>query len=226
MLFRSGGPAYTIYKALTAAKLAANLTARGIPAVPIFWMATEDHDFAEVNHTWLFDSDARVARVGVESAITRQRPAGEYPAQPSIEELRAALRGFEHGDAVVAAVQDADTSGATMGSGFRALIVRLLQQVGVLTLDPLDPAIRAVGAPLLASAVRSAPELKAALLARGKELSAAGYHAQVLVEEKTSLFFFLEDGERKTLKLKDAECATLADRATAVSPNEIGRAHV
>src|SRR5678815_5358324 len=43
------GPAYTIYKALTAAKLAARLTSEGVPAVPVFWLATEDHDFAEVD---------------------------------------------------------------------------------------------------------------------------------------------------------------------------------
>ena len=49
------GPAYTIYKALTAAKLAEHLSQRGTPAVPVFWLATEDHDFAEVNHAWGFD---------------------------------------------------------------------------------------------------------------------------------------------------------------------------
>src|SRR5438128_3500430 len=49
------GPAYTIYKALTAVRLAEKLTARGIEAVPIFWLATEDHDFAEVNLFWTFD---------------------------------------------------------------------------------------------------------------------------------------------------------------------------
>jgi hypothetical protein len=48
--------AYTIYKALTAAKLAAKLTAQGTPAVPVFWLATEDHDFPEVNHVWSFDA--------------------------------------------------------------------------------------------------------------------------------------------------------------------------
>ena len=51
------GPAYTIYKALTAARLAAQLNAQGIPAVPIFWLATEDHDFAEVNHSFVFGAD-------------------------------------------------------------------------------------------------------------------------------------------------------------------------
>ncbi len=219
-----GGPAYTIYKALTAAKLAKNLTERGISAVPIFWMATEDHDFAEVNHTWVFDGDGHPARIGVEAEITTQKPAGNYPVpHPPIEMLRAAMSGFEHTDAVVAAVKEAYQPGASMGAGFRALVLKLLERVGVLVLDPLDPAIRAIGAPLMADAVNRAPELKAALLERGKELSAAGYHSQVLVEEKTSLFFLLDKGERKTLRLKDSECATLAERAADVSPNALLR---
>jgi bacillithiol biosynthesis cysteine-adding enzyme BshC len=219
-----GGPAYTIYKALTAVKLAKNLTARGISAVPIFWMATEDHDFAEVNHTWVFDGDGRTARVGVTSEITGQRPAGGYLVpHPPLEELRAAMSGFEHTEAVVAAVKDAYKPGATMGTGFRTLVLKLLRQVGVLVLDPLEPAIRAIGAPLLIEAVKTAPALKAALLARGKELAAAGYHSQVLVEEKTSLFFLIDHGERKTLRLKDSDCATLADRATDISPNALLR---
>src|SRR5438105_167719 len=57
------GPSYTIYKALTAVKLAAELTARGIQAVPVFWLATEDHDFAEVNHCWVFDSAHRPVKL-------------------------------------------------------------------------------------------------------------------------------------------------------------------
>src|SRR5205823_13725392 len=51
------GPAYTMYKALTAARIASHLTDQGIPAVPIFWLATEDHDLAEVDHTWSFGAD-------------------------------------------------------------------------------------------------------------------------------------------------------------------------
>ncbi len=219
-----GGPAYTIYKALTAAKLAKNLTERGISAVPIFWMATEDHDFAEVNHTWVFNGDGHPARVAVDAEVTAQRPAGNYPVpHPPIESLRAAMQGFEHTDAVIAAVKEAYLPGASMGAGFRALVLKLLERVGVLVLDPLDPAIRAVGAPFLAKAVNAAPELKSALLARGQELTSAGYHSQVLVEEKTSLFFLLDRGERKTLRLKDSEASTLADRAADVSPNALLR---
>lgn len=217
------GPAYTIYKALTAACIARTLSERGTPAVPVFWMATEDHDFAEVNHTWVFDAERRPVRLNTHTPASG-KPAGTYPLdQPPIGELRHALAGFPHAEEVVAAVAGAYKPGVTMGAGFRALLLKLLERVGVLVLDPLDPAIREIGAPLIRDAVTAAPELKAALLARSGELAEAGYHAQVLVEEKTSLFFLLDHGERTTLRLKDSECAMLADRAEAVSPNALLR---
>ena len=70
------GPAYTIYKAMTAAHMARQLTDRGIPAVPVFWLATEDHDFAEVNHAWVFGAAGEPAAVRVNCSRNRpQNPA-------------------------------------------------------------------------------------------------------------------------------------------------------
>src|SRR4029077_7215573 len=105
------GPAYTIYKALTAARLAEDLNASGIPAVPIFWLATEDHDFPEVDHVWVFDAQHRPVSLRTEAPKSwqgHQRPAGGFPVEhPPIAELREALAGFAHGEEVIAAVADA-----------------------------------------------------------------------------------------------------------------------
>src|SRR5512147_298680 len=73
------GPAYTIYKALTAVKLAARLTEQGMPAVPVFWLATEDHDFAEVDHCWIFDAAHRPVRLEARSPARTDGPVGEAP---------------------------------------------------------------------------------------------------------------------------------------------------
>jgi bacillithiol biosynthesis cysteine-adding enzyme BshC len=221
------GPAYTIYKALTAARLAEDLNASGIPAVPIFWLATEDHDFDEVDHVWIFDASHNPVLLRTQAPAAwrgRQRPAGTFPAEnPPIAELRSALAGFEHREEIAAAVADAYRPGVTMGAGFRALLAKLLGRIGVLVLDPLDPQLRAVGAPFMAKALAAAPDLKSALLARNQELTAAGYHAQVNIEENSSLFFLLENGERSSLRRKDSEFAALQDKAADVSPNALLR---
>jgi bacillithiol synthase len=227
-----GGPAYTIYKALTAVRLAADLTARGIPAVPVFWLASEDHDFPEVSNTFSFNAADQPVRLHIEppaQAKGRSRPVGELCIEnPPIDALRRSIAGFPHGEEVAALVEAAYPPGVTMTQGFRALLHKILPETGLLTLDPLDPNIRAIAAPLVADALSAAPELKARLLERNRELTAAGYHAQVLVEPKTSLFFLLKGretkaGERTPLRLKDSEFASLRDRAAEISPNALLR---
>src|ERR1700685_3131179 len=71
------GPAYTIFKALTAVKLAEHLNQQGISAVPVFWLATEDHDLAEVDHAWVFDDRATPRKLSVTSAVANGGPVGD-----------------------------------------------------------------------------------------------------------------------------------------------------
>jgi len=221
------GPAYTIYKALTAARVARQVTAAGIPAVPVFWLATEDHDFAEVNHAWMFSATGEHGLVHIDApreTAGRQRPVGRIAiVQPPLDELRRLLQGFPYADDVLAAVAAAYPPGVTMGAGFHALLKKLLAKLDLIFIDPLDPAIRKIGAPLLAQALSLAPELKTRLLERNLELTAVGYHAQVHIEPKSSLFFLLQNGERVQLRRKDAEYAGLAGRATEISPNALLR---
>jgi uncharacterized protein YllA (UPF0747 family) len=70
------GPCYTIYKVLHAVKLASWLSENGLPAVPLFWLATEDHDFAEVNHAWVFGADHQPRKVEMRRTSVEQ-PVGD-----------------------------------------------------------------------------------------------------------------------------------------------------
>src|ERR1700723_1176513 len=94
------GPAYTIYKALHAARLAEWLTENGVSAVPVFWLATEDHDFAEVNHVWVFNANHQPVKLEMQRA-TGARPVGDVElAAPPVAQLREALRDLPYGDQV------------------------------------------------------------------------------------------------------------------------------
>ena len=230
------GHAYTIYKALTAVKVARELSAQGIPAVPIFWLATEDHDFAEVNQFWTFDPAHKPIELkvkGFDTTSVAGRPVGDlrFDSYP-VDELRRALEEFPFGQEVVDLVANSYRGGATFGSAFHALLSRLMPGYGLLYVDPMLPAFRELAAPTIRAALAHAPEITGALLERNRELTEAGYHAQVHVEEQTSLVFLLEDGRRIALKRKDREYAAngsrfstedLMERAAGLSPNALLR---
>jgi bacillithiol biosynthesis cysteine-adding enzyme BshC len=226
------GPAYTIYKALHARKLASWLTENGIPAVPVFWLATEDHDFAEVNHVWVFDADHHPLKLEMRRSASAQPVGTVTLADPPLGELRVAFEGMPFADEMVALVEGAYGPGRDMGEAFGGLLRGILKDFEILQVDPMIPAFRELAAPALRAAVESAAELTSGLLARNRQLIADGYHAQVHVEEQTSLVFLLENGRRLTLRRHGNEyvlngrrfsSGELAARAASLSPNALLR---
>lgn len=227
------GPAYTIYKALTAVRLAERLSSQGIPAVPVFWIATEDHDLAEVNHGFVFGADQQPVRLSTDGTGESQQPVGTVPlGHPPLDELRRILDTLPYGAEVAELAAESYNPQATFGKAFEDILKKLLSRWGVLYVDPLDPALRPIAAPLLREAVLKAPQLKQRVLARNKELEADGYHAQVHVEQQTSFFFVLDGARRMTLRRQDGEYVSkdrrytpeeLAANAEHVSPNALLR---
>ncbi len=227
------GPAYSVYKALTAAHLAAELSAQGVPAVPIFWLPTEDHDFAEVNHTFVFDRDHHPVLLSVDGRPNGDRPVGSIPIDaPPLDQLARSLKDFPYAEEVLVTVRESYRPGATFGAAFKNLFGRLLANYGLLFVDPLDPAVRRMAAPLLRRAVEQDDALHGKLLERNQELEAAGYHAQVHVEPKTSVFFLLEGDRRVTLRRQNGQylakerrysAQELSERPEYLSPNALLR---
>src|SRR5258708_2351428 len=227
------GPAYTIYKALTAARLASELTARGIAAVPVFWVATEDHDFAEVNHAWVFDRQHRPVKLEVNGAATPNQQVGEVRLNSiTFDALRESLHELPFGAEMADRVAMAYMPGLTLGEAFGALLRDLLGAFDILQIDPMAPGVRELAAPTIRTALAQAPELKRLVLERNRELNAAGYHAQVHVEDQTSFFFLLENGRRIALRKhngnytsRDARFSPeeLMDRTDRISPNALLR---
>ncbi|MDQ1470362.1 MAG: bacillithiol synthase [Bryobacterales bacterium] len=228
------GPAYTVYKALTAIRIASELSELGIPAVPMFWLATEDHDFAEVDHTDVFGADHRPVRLRTSApAANGPRPVGTIPiGEAPLSELKKALEGLPFAQEAAALVERAYRPGQTMGSAFAALIRELFEPFGLLLIDPMSTELRRIAAPLMKEVVERMPELADGVIERSKELVERGYHAQVLVDGKTSLAFLLENGHRIALRRSPEGFAAdrrkwsvsqLAELAAELSPNALLR---
>ncbi len=196
-----GGPIFSVFKALTAAKHAATLRDRGIQAVAVFWLATEDHDLAEVDHSWVFDANGkpRLAEAMAQSADSAPVGSATLPAGVT-DALREACAGTPHGDEVVRRVEEYYREGRTLGQAFRGLFEDLLSAYGLIFLDPMDPQLRSVAGELIREAVDKGDDLLAAVTERGTQLEAAGYHQQVAVGPGTSFLFRFSDGRRSAIR--------------------------
>jgi bacillithiol synthase len=234
-----GGPAYTFYKALSALRIVEQLRKSGIEAVPIFWMASEDHDLAEINHvSWpTVNGEDRLEWTGDKSLEGRSVGSitlGEGIA-PLVKRAAESLTGSDSSE-IENILADAYQPGATFGSAFARLMSSLFAKRGLILLDPLDARLHKLSAPLLIRAANEQSQLGAALLEQNKRLEKLGYHAQVKVTDRSTLLFATVEGKRVALVKRNSGFAAgsqeftadqlaseIASRPEAFSPNALLR---
>jgi bacillithiol biosynthesis cysteine-adding enzyme BshC len=207
------GPAYSFYKALSAIQVANELTRSGIEAVPVFWMATEDHDVDEVRHvSWFQDGQLKRFELAAPPEQEAGRPVGKILLGAQMDEQvhEAAELLVKQGSVLLAQfLKESYNRGETYGTAFGKLFARLFSQQGLILLDPLDTGLHHIAAPVYRRAIEDRDALNEQLLRRGKELEEAGFSAQVKVTAKSTLLFYMgcqcgdktqtSDGVRKAI---------------------------
>ena len=194
-----GGPLFAILKAISAVALAEEATRRGVPTVPVFWMATEDHDLAEVNHADFVAADGSLHRLETSSHGIPDSPVGTVKLGAEIEPVSARAAELLGDSEAADWVRESYRPGETMGSAFGRLFARIFQDSGVVLLDALDPELHQVAAPVYRAAAMDAEDLDRELLERGAELRASDYHEQVKVTPSSTLLFKIEEGQRRVI---------------------------
>jgi bacillithiol biosynthesis cysteine-adding enzyme BshC len=190
-----GGPLFAMFKALTAVKLAEEASRNGVDCVPVFWLATEDHDLAEVNHTSIL-SDASLHKLTTATQGVSGAPVGAVKFGAEIESVVGAAVELMGESEATEFLRETYRLGETFGSAFARLFARLFADWGVILLDAADPDLHVIAEPIYHSAIERAVELDDALLTRGKALESAGYHQQVKVTPSSTLVFALHHGSR------------------------------
>ncbi|HEV3305408.1 MAG TPA: bacillithiol biosynthesis cysteine-adding enzyme BshC [Candidatus Sulfotelmatobacter sp.] len=198
-----GGPMFAIYKALSAVKLAEEAKAAGVDAVPIFWLATYDHDLAEVNHVSMPGADGLLRTLTTSSHSIPGAPVSEVRLGEEILPVVEEAAGLLGQSAALQLLRDSYRPGETLGSAFARFYAHLFADRGVILLDASDPELHRIAAPIYRAAVEHASEIANAVLARGQALEAAGYHQQVKVTSSSVLLFTLQNGVRTPIQHAD-----------------------
>lgn len=195
------GPLLTLLKAATAIARAKEATvATGVPHVPIFWLATEDHDLAEVDQVKLLSKHAvETLRIGLTDAAN---PVGGILLGSGIEKCLDEASELLAYAPVCDLLRECYTPEATLGSAFGRFMARLFAAHGLIVMDAAGPEFHVLGKSVFRAAIERAAEFEDALIARSHELASAGYHAQVLVKPGSSMLFLIDEstGVRNLLR--------------------------
>jgi bacillithiol biosynthesis cysteine-adding enzyme BshC len=202
-----GGPVLTLLKAATAIARAREATrATGVEHVPVFWVASEDHDLAEVDQVSLLTkTSVETLRVGLK--LAHAVPVGGVVPGPELEAVLERASELLEFAPVSEWLRECylnclDGARPTLAQAFGRLIARLFADQGLVVMDAASRGFHALGATTLRYAIEHAAELQQALIARSGELVKAGYHAQVLVAEGGSMLFLLDEATRERVALR------------------------
>ena len=209
------GPLYAVYKALSAAAVADVLTRRWQrPVVPLFWLAGDDHDFAEANHAAWFAAD------GALTSWTLRERAPDAPLTPmyreplgpevsvGLEALEASLPASEFSGETVAWLRRHYRPEVSVAQGYAGAMAELLAPFGVVCFDSTHPAVKRRAIPLMMKAVGLAQELDRDLDRRAADLTAAGADPKVHVGDGATLVMLESELGRDRLVVDGTEVVT------------------
>jgi bacillithiol biosynthesis cysteine-adding enzyme BshC len=204
------GPLYTIYKALTAVKLAESLNHRGLGRfVPVFWLASEDHDSAEIDHIVLLDKDNTLQEVRCPMPAGELKiPASDLVLPPEISDCLRRLADYtresEFKADLTAALSEAYRPGRGWVEAFARWMTRLFQSHGLIFIDASHPLLKELGGEVFYQEIAEESAATPPALAASRKLREAGYDEQIHLHEGILNIFYAERERRAVQWTGDA----------------------
>jgi bacillithiol biosynthesis cysteine-adding enzyme BshC len=226
------GPVYTIYKAITAIRLAAELRSRNIKAVPVFWMESEDHDLEEVTHVRALGSEAvDFRRILFPDASESAQSVGCIELPASIEEAidlyEDQIAPSPWGEMIASQIRSTYSPGTTLCQAFARTMAQLFSEHGLILFDPQDQASKELLAPVFRKTILEADGISDTLGRRNSKLVSSGFHTQVTLSENSTLLFLKSGEERRALtragsgfELKNSDITPTVEELLRISETE------
>lgn len=191
-----GGPLYTIYKSLTLLKLAKKLESElKTKVIPIFWMATDDHDFREINHIFFSDRQDKLVKLEYQpeknwSGYPSSQILLDKNVQTTLEILHSGLKSAKFTLPVLEKLSDAYRPGRSYHLAFAHWMTSLLGKFGLILLNPADPTFKSLLKPIFKNELEMNGNLEKLIEQTSRNLESKNYHRQVRRKENlTNLFY-------------------------------------
>jgi bacillithiol biosynthesis cysteine-adding enzyme BshC len=212
-----GGPLLSLLKAASVLALAKQVEELGVECVPVFWLATEDHDLAEVNQALLLIHDFQLAAFTAQTNGAAGAPVSTIRFAAGTNDLVAQAAQLLGESLAADYLRESYVEGETFSNAYARLYTRIFngRDHGLIFFDPADPELHRIATPLFVEAVSRSAELDDALLARNRELHAAQYHEQVKVTPQSTPLFALAEGVRVPIHRANGQFAVARERLSS-----------
>ena len=202
------GPLFTVYKALTAIKLADTLSRRGLGSfVPVFWLAADDHDLAEIDHIALLDKDNRLREIRCPAPSRETKvPVSRVPLPRDIgdclEQLKDLTSDTEFKADILGSLSEAYRPGRSYVEAFGRWMTCLFKSRGLVLIDATHPRLKEMGREIFFREIADGSPSTRQAVAASERLRQAGYEAQIPLHEGILNQFYAER-ERQAIQWKD-----------------------
>lgn len=198
------GPLYVLYKALTAAALAGRIDAsHGEPVAPVFWIASDDHDWEEVGRTRILDRHNTLRTLSIDPPPGFEgRPAGPAPLPESIvnqiDDLAQLVPESEFISYYLERIRDAYRPGNAVAQAFARVLATVLGERGIACLDAGSAAVKEASIPLFERMLEDPEAVLRALAAGGRSLESGGVEPPIpLLPGALPLFYDTGEGRQR-----------------------------
>jgi bacillithiol biosynthesis cysteine-adding enzyme BshC len=220
------GPLFSLYKALTAIRLSQELESLlERPVLALFWVASEDHDWDEADHTHLLDvqNEIRTLRIPPQDGPPN-RPLHRILLREglpeTVEAFLQALPETDFSPPLFDLLRNAYVPGSTLPQGFHAVLAELLKDLPIVFVDSANPELKAASLPILFRELEEAEEHELLLSRVASHLELEGYHVQVPIL-KEGINLFLEGVEGRDRLYRDGEGVRLNRAGTRMGLEEV-----
>ena len=197
-----GGPLLTIYKLIDVVKRAALLEEElRQPVIPVFWIAGDDHDFDEINHTYTINQENESEKI-----VLNIESAGDSSvAQLFIEDddnysafkktIEDNFGGTDFSDNLINSIFDSYSPGTDLVTAFARFMFKILPDTGVILLNPFDKKLKELSKEFFKQVIERHFLIRTALDETEEALLSDGYHIQAEKKE-TAVHLFYHNPER------------------------------
>ncbi len=212
------GPLYSVHKVISIIALAKQKEAElGIPVIPIFWIAGEDHDYAEVNHIFA-ENDQKIEKITYPQVVLEKKMVSDIILDKEqcnlwVKKIIESFGETEHTKELLDFTSRAIEKSSSMVDFFAQIIMEMFKDFGLLIIDSGNKAIRKLEQDYFQSIINHSQSLTQAVLSQQEVIKRLGFSNTIEMKENAAnLFYYDENTNSRNLLEYDQETKMFIDK--------------